>query len=452
MNKLRFLVFSDLHAHNYLEFGTWLDSGITTRMDRIIEALKKVCDYAIKKKIKNIFFTGDLFHQRVSLSVAVSNKLFKCINEYAKQDITFVLCPGNHDFISKSESGHSLEKYSKLENIFVLDGIHSLNINEFRIMGIPATNDKEKLQKRLKKLKIVRPAILLLHTHITGSLTSKGYEFKDSFPISVISKKFSATFVGDIHKFQIFKKNVIIPGALLQHNFSDVKCKKYFLDVSVDKFGIRRIKRINSKMPHFNEIRLSSNEFISLAPDDYNYSRFISGKIIQEKEKEFKEKAYELGLWQSLKSAASYFEGNYKDALEIGLKAVKLLAGFPLNSCYGRAQLVVSQSYSAVGDLKNAEIRARDALAAYRRGADRVGQSDALNELARVCYIRTNYKAVLEHLEQALELIGDNPRKRAQMTGNLGRIQLRLGNWTKAEQKLSETLKYFEEKNHCQHL
>ncbi|MCH9025311.1 MAG: tetratricopeptide repeat protein, partial [candidate division Zixibacteria bacterium] len=157
------------------------------------------------------------------------------------------------------------------------------------------------------------------------------------------------------------------------------------------------------------------------------------------KEKEFKEKAYELGLWQSLKSAASYFEGNYKDALEIGLKAVKLLAGFPLNSCYGRAQLVVSQSYSAVGDLKNAEIRARDALAAYRRGSDRVGQSDALNELARVCYIRTNYKAVLEHLEQALELIGDNPRKRAQMTGNLGRIQLRLGYWSEAEEKLSET-------------
>ncbi len=170
-------------------------------------------------------------------------------------------------------------------------------------------------------------------------------------------------------------------------------------------------------------------------------------ELVSLKEKDFKEKAYELGLWQSLKAAASYFEGNYKDALEIGLKAVKLLAGFSLNSCYGRALLVVSQSYSAVGDLKNAEMRARDALAAYRRGSDKVGQSDALNELARVCYIRTNYNAVLEHLEEALELIGDNPRKRAQMTGNLGRIQLRLGNWSESEEKLSETLKYFEKNN-----
>src|SRR3970282_1522883 len=97
-------------------------------------------------------------------------------------------------------------------------------------------------------------------------------------------------------------------------------------------------------------------------------------------------KDYEEGIYFSLKAATSHFEGNYKIALENGLKAVKLLAGFSLNSCYGRAQLVLSQSYSAIGDLKNAEMRARDALASYRRGDDNVGQGDALNELARISY------------------------------------------------------------------
>ena len=164
-------------------------------------------------------------------------------------------------------------------------------------------------------------------------------------------------------------------------------------------------------------------------------------------EKDFKLKEYEQGLYFSLKAAASYFEGNYKNALDSGLKAVKLLGGFSLNSCYGRAQLVLSQSYSAVGDLKNAEMRARDALASYRRGDDRLGQGDALNELARVAYIRCNYKAVYSYLEEALELVGDKPRKRAQMTGNMGRILLRLGQWDDAKHYLNDTLKFFEENN-----
>ena len=165
-------------------------------------------------------------------------------------------------------------------------------------------------------------------------------------------------------------------------------------------------------------------------------------------EKEFKSKEYEQGLYFSLKTAACNFEGNYKKALDFGLKAVKLLASFPLNSAYGRAQLVVSQSYSAVGDLKNAEMRARDALAAYRRGDDRIGQGDSLNELARIAYIRCNYKAVFSFLEEALALVGDKPRKHAQMTGNMGRILLRLGQWDKAMSYLEDTLQYFVENNH----
>jgi len=172
-------------------------------------------------------------------------------------------------------------------------------------------------------------------------------------------------------------------------------------------------------------------------------SRELSGL----NEKEFKSKEYEQGLYFSLKAAASNFEGNYKDALNSGLKAVKLLADFSLNSYYGRAQLVLSQSYSAVGDLKNAEMRARDALASYRRGNDRLGQGDSLNELARIAYIRCNYKAVYSYLEEALEMVGDKPRKRAQMTGNMGRILLRLGQWDDAKTYLSDTLKFFEENN-----
>ncbi|NOY88040.1 MAG: hypothetical protein GXO93_01460 [FCB group bacterium] len=170
--------------------------------------------------------------------------------------------------------------------------------------------------------------------------------------------------------------------------------------------------------------------------------RIANKELSQLDDNNFKTKAYELGLYLSLWADGNYFKGNYKKALDAGLRAAKLLANYPLNKRYGRVQLVLSKAYSAIGDLKNAEIRARDALSAYRRGAEKVGQVDALNELARIAYIRCNYRGAITFLEEALEMVFDNPRKKAQLTGNLGRIRVHIGDWQQAEKELTATLEY----------
>jgi Nif-specific regulatory protein len=159
-------------------------------------------------------------------------------------------------------------------------------------------------------------------------------------------------------------------------------------------------------------------------------------------EHEFESKALDHGLFLLLSAERHYYEGNYRKALECGLRATRLLADYPFNRRYGRTQLVLSKSYSALGDLKNAEMRARDALAAYRRAADPEGQVDSLNELARIQYIRTNFRAALNYLKEALPLITDNPRKVAQITGNLGRLRGYLGMWQDAETDLKTALEY----------
>ncbi len=150
----------------------------------------------------------------------------------------------------------------------------------------------------------------------------------------------------------------------------------------------------------------------------------------------------ELGLLLSLKADCQFSAASYRTAIEYGLRGAKLLADFPVNKRFGRVQLVLSKSYSAIGDLKNAEIRARDALASYRRGGDREGQIDALNELARVSFIRCEYSSASDFLADAIGMIIDNPRKHAQLTGNLGRIRLLLGQWTQAETDLNTALTY----------
>ncbi len=161
----------------------------------------------------------------------------------------------------------------------------------------------------------------------------------------------------------------------------------------------------------------------------------------------FADSELELGLYLSLRADALFSAANYRAAIEYGLRGAKLLADFPVNKRFGRVQLVLSKSYSALGDLKNAEMRTRDALASYRRGGDREGQIDALNELARVAFIRSDYHAASDSLADAISMIVDNPRKHAQLTGNLGRIRLLLGQWNQAEADLNLALAYNQQNN-----
>ncbi|MFQ6008643.1 MAG: sigma 54-interacting transcriptional regulator, partial [Candidatus Zixiibacteriota bacterium] len=158
------------------------------------------------------------------------------------------------------------------------------------------------------------------------------------------------------------------------------------------------------------------------------------------KDSEFESQEHNYGLFLLLSTEGNHYEGNYRKALESGLRAARILADFPFNRRYGRIQLVLSKSYSSLGDLKNAEIRARDALASYRRASDTEGQVDALNELARIAYIRSDFTSSLGYLTDALPMVSDNPHKVALLTGNIGRVRGYLGMWPEAESDLKKTL------------
>ncbi|MEW6050095.1 MAG: sigma 54-interacting transcriptional regulator [Candidatus Zixiibacteriota bacterium] len=161
-------------------------------------------------------------------------------------------------------------------------------------------------------------------------------------------------------------------------------------------------------------------------------------------ESDFQDSDHERGLLFSLRAEAYWAAGNYRKALENGLRGAKLLADFPLNVRFGRVQLVLSKAYSSLGDLKNAEIRARDALASYRRAADMPGQVDALNELARIAFIRCDYDTAAGFIGDATAMVSNDPHKSAMLVGNRGRIHILSGQWVQAEEDLNTALAYHE--------
>jgi transcriptional regulator with GAF, ATPase, and Fis domain len=159
-------------------------------------------------------------------------------------------------------------------------------------------------------------------------------------------------------------------------------------------------------------------------------------------EADFASSELETGLLLCLKAECLNAAARYRDALDSALRGAKLLADFPVNRRFGRSQLTLSKAYSSLGDLKNAEMRARDALAAFRRAGDVDGQVTALSELARIAFIRCDYATSTEFLNDALGMVPENPRRVAQLTSNLGRIRILLGQWSQAEADLSAAIKF----------
>lgn len=157
-------------------------------------------------------------------------------------------------------------------------------------------------------------------------------------------------------------------------------------------------------------------------------------------ERDFDSNDLELGLYLSLKAACQFSSANYRAAIDCGLRGARLLADFPVNKRFGRNQVILSKAYQALGDLRNAEIRGRDALASYRRAGDTEGQIDALNELAHIAFVRCDHQGASGFLADAIAMLSDNPRKQAQLTGNLGRVRILLGQWAQAESDLRSAL------------
>jgi len=162
-------------------------------------------------------------------------------------------------------------------------------------------------------------------------------------------------------------------------------------------------------------------------------------------EKDFSSSALDLGLFLALYAYGCFIGGNYLTALEMGLRSRKILAGFPFNRRFGRVLLVLSKTYSAIGEMRNAEFRAHDSLASYRRAGEPLGQVDALNELARIAFIRGDFVTATQYLEEAVEQIEVDSRKSAQLTGNLGTIRVLCGQLVQAESDLRKASEYHEE-------
>ncbi len=156
---------------------------------------------------------------------------------------------------------------------------------------------------------------------------------------------------------------------------------------------------------------------------------------------DFTPEGYEQGLLSYLKAAALYYSGNYRESIKLAREASQSLASSALHQWVGNLYLLLYRDYFATGDIKSAEQYAFDALAFFRRVEDSVGMVGALNGMARLAFLRSDFAKAIQFVNEAIEHSrGDNIRI-AEEIGNLGRIETLSGDWEAAEEHLQTALK-----------
>jgi len=130
--------------------------------------------------------------------------------------------------------------------------------------------------------------------------------------------------------------------------------------------------------------------------------------------------------------------GRTKQALTKAKKAYEILRNTEKNRKLAQVQQVMGIIYAKLGELKNAEIQFTDTASTYRRIKDDKGIVETYNELARICFFRSEFSRAVEYVNDALELCRrtNDQKMLARLHGNLGTILTLKDQWEEAEKNL----------------
>ena len=226
---LKFVFFTDLHAHLYKECSRVVGEGIYDRIYDYLNVLDQIRNFCVENKVKMVIFGGDLFHERGNLNVIAQNLVYEKLKEIRKVIKLFVFNPGQHDFALKT----SFSCYTAYRDTIgvVYDEPGSFKANGYTICCHPYTTDRESLLDFLK----TPGDIFVLHQGVSEVSVSSKSRYKADTILSIkdLPSKSIINLLGDYHVFQKINKNSWYGGSCLQNNWGDENDEKFFLYVTV---------------------------------------------------------------------------------------------------------------------------------------------------------------------------------------------------------------------------
>jgi len=275
---MKYLIFSDLHSHNYQEFSE-INDGLNSRLSRCVEVVYSIAGYCLDHDIHNVFFTGDIFHLKNLVDGKVIRETMRAFQVLTQSVDQVFVCSGNHDYQGWNKDAVLLDLAADLINkipsnkISFSDGL----IDGYGLKIFPFTRDINELNSNLSVRNPEPKTIALFHQDVIGS-NYGGISVINGLDADVLSAKFGFTAIGHYHSPRLIRKNVISVGSPLAHNFGDVGEKHgwWILDTET---GFSFIE--NQDSPQFYDVDVFDSNFVLQGRPDTDYYRVkINGSSI----------------------------------------------------------------------------------------------------------------------------------------------------------------------------
>lgn len=244
IKKSKVAIFSDLHLGIYGNSELWHDVALKWA-DWIVKDLKK-------RKIKDIFFLGDFFHNRSEISVQtihVASLILEKLKEF-----NIVMIVGNHDAFYKNRADvHSLGLISGHDNVTIVDSLTEVEAFDKKILFVPWNTEipDEKYD------------IILGHFEIQNFKMNNFKVCDHGLMASELLKKTGFVFSGHFHNRNIKtydEGRILYVGNTFPMDFSDVGNEKGYHTLELEDFNYQSYTLDfipNTVSPKFKKILLS---------------------------------------------------------------------------------------------------------------------------------------------------------------------------------------------------
>lgn len=266
-DKMKVLIFADLHSHNYKDFSITED-GVNSRLADCVGTVAQILISARENNADEIWFLGDLFKLKNNLDSQVIQLTMYELQNLA-DNYPLLLVPGHHDYRMWTHDPIMMEMLADFSGktkfqIKLCDAagwITSKNAN-VQIYVEPCIRGVKAINERLEKLKPRENAVFLSHADVKG-VNYRGFVVDNGIDADLLSERFKWSFIGHWHTPKKLRRNVISVGAALQHTFNDVGGKRGWWIFDTDSNKLKHIE--NLEAPRFWDIEIEEEDELQKA-------------------------------------------------------------------------------------------------------------------------------------------------------------------------------------------
>jgi len=276
-----FGVCSDNHLHNWSAFSK-VDptTGLNDRLTHILNTIEDAAKAVQSAGGSRLYFAGDLFHVRGSVSPTVLNPAIDLFKKIASTGVECRILTGNHDLESRDSEALS----SACEALRTINGVKVVSDSQCflddKVAMVPWFDSMDRVRKEIEDILAYVAAeehewTLILHAPVNGVIA--GIPDHGFWAAELAKHGFKNVFVGHYHNFKEFAGGVYSVGATTHQTWSDVNTKAGYL---IAKDGV--VTHHESKAPKFVDFDLGWDIDETIEHCAGNYIRVRLGEATDE--------------------------------------------------------------------------------------------------------------------------------------------------------------------------